>query len=341
MKILYLSVHEILEFDEVKLLNELGYEIFSPGAYVDLGNRGDHCLRPQIPGLAYDPDILEQYHRIGAQHPGEDGKLYLTKDFVDNFDCVLVMHWPDYVRRNWEVIKHKRVIWRTIGQSINKNEKEMRPYKHQGMQIVRYSPMETTIPGFIGMDALIRFYKDPDEFKGWTGEKKSVITFAQGMKVRGAACNFDFFEEVTRPFDRTLFGPQNGDVDWSGGKLSYEQMKEELRSNRVYFYTGTHPASYTLNFVEAWMTGIPVVAVGPGHGNASYFKGHKLYEIHKLIDNGISGFCSDDIGELREYIQNLFNSDLLAQQIGGAGRTTAIKHFGKSIIKAAWRNFLG
>jgi hypothetical protein len=31
----------------------------------------------------------------------------------------------------------------------------------EGLEIVRYSPMERNIPGYIGEDALIRFYKDP------------------------------------------------------------------------------------------------------------------------------------------------------------------------------------
>jgi len=73
-KILYLSCHEILEFDEVSLLHELGHEVFSPGAYVEPANRGDQNLRPSIPGLKYDPDILEQFHRIAGQHPGQDAK---------------------------------------------------------------------------------------------------------------------------------------------------------------------------------------------------------------------------------------------------------------------------
>ena len=34
MKILYLSCHSILEYDEVKLLTGMGHYVFSPGAYV-------------------------------------------------------------------------------------------------------------------------------------------------------------------------------------------------------------------------------------------------------------------------------------------------------------------
>lgn len=339
MKILYLSCHEILEYDEVRLFHSLGYDVFSPGAYVEPNNRGDQCLRPSIPTLTYDPDVVEQYHRLGVQHPGEDAKYYLTKEFVDNFDVVIVMHIPRWIQGNWEAIKHKPVIWRTIGQSLTHTEAEMAPYR-PGIKIVRYSPFEAHIPGCCGMDALIRFYKDPADYGPWTGQNESVITFAQNMQGRGTACNYEFFEQVTRPFPRKLFGPENHQPGFGMGRVSYPQLKAELCANRVYFYTGTHPASYTLNFIEALMTGIPLVAIGPQHGNADIWRNHNLYEIQNLIINGHNGFISDDVTELQAYIRRLLTEDDLAQQISEEGRKSAIHHFGRDLIASAWKDFL-
>lgn len=166
MRVLYLSCHETLEHDEILLFHELGYDLFSPGAYVEPQNRGDGWLRPSIPGLVYNQDIVQQYHRIGAQFPDQDGKRHLTREFVDNFDVVIVMHIPEWIEVNWEVMKHKRVIWRTIGQSVASIEQRMAHYKNLGLQIVRYSPREPRIPHFAGMDALIRFYKGPGDLQG-------------------------------------------------------------------------------------------------------------------------------------------------------------------------------
>jgi len=340
IRILYASCHSILEYDEVSLLHQLGYEVFSPGAYVCPLNPGDSTLRPGIPGLVYDPDILEQFHKICAAHPTEDAKDHLTKEFVDNFDIVLIMHLPRWVVNNWEVIKHKRVIWRTIGQSITSVEQQLKPYRDQGMEIIRYSPMEVNIPGFIGQDALIRFYKDPEVYKDWKGTNRRVITFGQHMQSRDQACNYRFFEEVTRPYSRHLYGPGNEGHPWSTGKVSHETLIQEMQMNRVYFYTGTHPASYTLNFIEAWMTGIPIVAIGPQHGNASYFHNHNLYEIPHLVTSHSDGFVSDSIQELREYISMLLSNDTAAQLISKKGRKQAIRHFGKDMISAAWKKYL-
>jgi hypothetical protein len=236
MRILYLSCHSILEFDEVSLLHELGHEVFSPGAYVEPANPGDASLRPSIPGLVYNKDVVEQWHKICGQHPGEDGKNHLTKEFIDNFDCIIVMHMPRWIQKNWHAMKHKRVIWRTIGQSVASTERSLLPFRQQGLQIVRYSPRESGIPGYIGGDRIIRFYKDPADFNDWNGDNERIVTFAQHMQQRGSACNFSVFEQATRPFNRHLFGPGNENVgDWSTGKVSYERLKQELRDNRAYF----------------------------------------------------------------------------------------------------------
>jgi len=338
MKILYLSCHSILEYEEVKMLHEMGHEVFPAGAYVNPVTPHDN-KRPSIPGMTIRPEWLEQYSKLAE--PGIDSRDCLTKEFVDNFDCVIVMHLPRWISGNWKALKDTRVIWRTIGQSVTSTEQAMGQYVAQGVEVVRYSPREANIPGFAGQNALIRFYKDPEQYGGWTGEKKRVVTFAQNMKSRDVACNYSLFEQVTRPFDRHLFGPGNEGQDWTSGAVPYEQLKEEMRTNRVYFYTGTHPASYTLNFMEAWMTGIPIVAIGPQHGNAAHLQNHQLYEVPDLIQNGFNGFVSDDPVQLQKIIQVLLTNDELAAKVSKNGRDSAIRHFNKDMISASWKEYLG
>jgi glycosyltransferase involved in cell wall biosynthesis len=124
------------------------------------------------------------------------------------------------------------------------------------------------------------------------------------------------------------------------GKISWTDQIRELQKARVYFYTGTHPASYTLNFIESWMLGIPVVAIGPKYGNADVWRNHDLYEIPDLIQHGVNGFISDDPGVLSGCIRNLLNDEALAKRVSAAGREEAIRHFDKDMIKASWKAFL-
>lgn len=342
MRILYLSCHSILEHDEIKLLNELGHYVFSPGAYVEPANPGDASLRPGLSEIQYDDEDKKAWRKLQDQvGHHKDPKYSLSKEFVDRFDAVIVMHIPEWISGNWAAIKHKKVIWRTIGQSISHQEKAMQKYRDQGLKIIRYSPMEKNIPFYCGEDVMIRFYKDPIEYYGWNGHDNRVITFAQHMQRRNQACNFTFFEEVTRPFERGLYGPGNENSgNFAHGKQDYETLKELMRSSRVYFYTGTHPASYTLNFIEAWMTGIPIVAIGKDKGNAKYFADHDLYEIPHLITNGVNGFVSDKKEELQDYIKQLLKNEHLASEISAFGRQSAIKYFGKEKISSEWKAFL-
>ena len=339
IKLLYLSCHSILESDDLKIFREAGIDVFSPGAYWNPAT-GGAGMRPPMPELQYDPEIVEIWQRHEEVHPEVDGKSYITKEIADRFDVIYVMHMPQWIESIWENVKHKRVIWRTIGQSVASTEQRMKKFKDQGMEIVRYSPMEANIPGFAGQDGLIRFYKDPEEFREWNGKDERVITISQHMQERDSACNYTFFEEVTRPFDRLLIGPGSEHLPFGTGKIPFEEMKKCLRDNRVYFYTGTHPASYTLNFIEAWMTGIPMVCIGPKHGNANYFVDHDLYEIPSLIKHGVDGFVSDNIKELRDIIYDLTVNDEFARKVGAAGRRSAIKHFDKKMIMNAWKAYL-
>ncbi|MFY0784082.1 hypothetical protein AB1K18_28075 [Peribacillus simplex] len=157
---------------ELKIFTELGHECFSHGAYhrPHIGS----AFRPPIPEMAYDPhfaDMVNLYQKDDL-HP----------EMIEDKDVIIIMHDPSLVMKNWEKIKHKQVIWRSIGQSYPEIENMLRPYRQQGMEIVRYSPREKLIPGYMGEDAMIRFYKDPEEYDSWEGIKCQIMTASQSMQ---------------------------------------------------------------------------------------------------------------------------------------------------------------
>ncbi len=333
MKILYLSCHSILEYDEVKLLLEMGHDVFSHGAYMNPENQGDG-LRPAIPNLNQDKKILEIALRTNKDH--------LTEEMVEPFDTVIVMSLPHWISNNWEVLKKKRVILRTIGQNSYVTEKAIAPFRKKGLQIIRYSAKEMTIPGYAGEDAIIRFYKEADVYGGWIGNIMRVINLTQSMKNRGRECNYAFYRRAMQNLPHTLFGPHNETIGepWAKGALSFDQMLEAFRRHRAYFYLGTYPTSYTLNFIEAWMTGIPLVALGPERGNDPQLLGHALYEGPDLISHGKDGFYSDDPLELEQIFSDLLNDHDYAKAVSLEGRKKAIEIFGKEAVWSVWNNFL-
>lgn len=331
MKLLYLGCHSINEFDDIKLFSSLGHEIVAMGAYNNPSYPGDSA-RPALPDIYYNPEMA----KLAASLTWDYRTTSVIPDELINWcDAIYILGIQVWLPHNWERIKRKHVIFRSIGQSVESTENVLSKYRPEGLKIVRYSPFEARIPGYVGGDAVIRFYKDEDEYRGWSGEKRQVITVAQAMKTREAALKFSTFEACTRGFPRTLYGFSNQNVSelhW-GGALTYGELKQVLRENRVFFYTCTFPAPYTMGFMEAWMTGIPIVAIGPK------LAGWPWIEVPHLIVNGVNGFTSDSIDELRNYVSMLLEDYDLAKRISVEGRKKAIELFGKEQIKSAWKAF--
>lgn len=335
MKLLYLSCHSVLEANEVKLFTEMGHEVFAFGSYMNPQTPHD----PKRPPI--DAEVNDYLLNVAIQSSQEN----LHPRMIEWADVILIMHRPDWVVSNWEKIKHKKVVLRTIGQNEPNTEAQLAVPKMQGLKIVRYSPMEKNIKGYVGEDALIRFYADPDEFSGYTGSIPAVLSVGQSMKERGRFCGYDLFFQASEGFHRNLYGTQSRNPDltpmddplWRE-QLSFEDLKKAYREHQVYFYTGTYPASYTLNFIEALMTGIPIVAIGKQLADLKIFD-MDTYEVDQIIQSGVNGYIGNSVTELRECIQLLIDNPTVAKQIGEKGRETAIKLFGKETAKIAWHNF--
>lgn len=329
MNILYLSCHSVLEYDEVKIFTELGHRVFSlHGAYFNPNTPSD----PKRPAITVP--IPQHLMDVAAQCSKDD----IHPELIRWADVIYVMHKDQWILNNWERIKHRKVIWRTIGQSVPEVEGKLALCKAQGLKVVRYSPTESGIKGYIGSDAMIRFYKDESEFGEWHGIKGGVMTVGQSMKQRGKFCGYDIWEAVTNGMPRTIYGPGNEELPYFGGCLSYQELKEAYRSHGVYVYTGTYPAAYTLNFIEAMMSGIPLVCIGHALWNIGAYN-IQAYEVPEIIKNGVNGFISEDIGELRSYVEKLLSDKELASRVGQEGRKTAISLFGKEMIKNQWKEF--
>jgi len=332
MKIQILSCHSVLEYDLAKLFTEMGHDVFSNGAYLD--PKGHFSLpRPGIPEMKFD----EEMAKLATLYP----KTALTKEMVEPFDVIIVMHTPEWLTCNWKLFRSlgKKIIWYSIGQSTPRVEQIVRFYKAEGLIVVRYSPKEALIRNYAGQDDLIRFYKDQDEFSGWNGNNREVINFTQSLKGRRNFCHHDDILRLMEGFNGKVYGIGNDDLGaMNGGELPFEMLKQKMRDARVFVYGGTWPASYTLSMIEAMLTGIPMVCIGQDKAeNIEGVEGQKFYEVHEMIDNGINGFVSDDIEYLRGKISLLLQDQNLAKEIGQRGRKKAIQLFGKEEIKKQWK----
>lgn len=331
MKIHYISDHAVLEYDEVQLFLDLGHEVFSNGAYIDPA--GHITLpRPALRGA----QVYPEYQELARTTARTD----IPVELLDPFDIIIVMHAPNVILQNWPKLKGRNVIWRSIGQSVPRIERQLEQCRKEGLKIVRYSPKEALIPGFIGEDAMIRFYKDPDVYKGWTGERPQVVSFAQSLKGRREFCHYDEIMGVVEEFKGKVYGPGNEDLgEYNGGQVPYEQQIKLMQVSTAMPYGGTWPAPYTLSFIEAMMTGLPVVAISKTLAHYPQYEALDFYEVDEILAK-ISGIVCDTKEQMIAETSRLLTDRAHAETISQRQRELAIEMFGKDNIGKQWQELL-
>src|SRR5579864_5937140 len=123
MKILYVSVHGVLEQQELQLLTNLGHECFSLGEYINPVVPPEQAYlhkRPGVNGMKPHPEL----EHFAIENPSTN----IAPELIAWADLVIVMHDPNVIVMNWDKFKQagKPVIWRSIGQSTSHVENQLR-----------------------------------------------------------------------------------------------------------------------------------------------------------------------------------------------------------------------
>jgi hypothetical protein len=286
----------------------------------------------------------EQLKRDLGSLPND--KQQITDEFLECFETIVSAHDHRWLHDNRSRLSGKRCILRTIGQFLPEHETAIRSLEARNFEIVRYSPAEQRVAGYAGHDAIIRFYKDPDEYGGFTGSEPAILCFGNSLLRRPHHVMLSFMIQATAGFDFRLYGGGNRGLTAWRGMSTAEEVPALYRSHRVYYSHHTLPACYTLSFIEALMSGIPVVAPGLRVVSAAPLGGSfremaACYEAPTLIENGRSGWTPNTVEEAHHAFASMVADREMAATIGAAGRRTAVAHFALTPVREAWRRFLG
>lgn len=356
MRILLLTAHSIAEYDDLRMLTDLGADTFSIGAYTLPDAPGDRT-RPPLDSAPTHPDLAalcalqrERYAELPAEWHAwavDPAKADLHPEIIEWADVVICHHYLDrWIIPQWAKLRGKRVIWRTCGQSDPDLELAMSRLRADGLQIVRYSPREREafegrrdanglVPGtgtgtWAGSDAMIPFGKYPSDYPEWTGDWKVVGNVTQDLPGRGAAVGLGFWRAATANLPAV---PAGGGSEKIGGTgfLSYPAMLDYLRRIRAYLYLGTAPASYTLGLIEAMMVGVPVLSIAAESwaGPAELFDGADL-----------AGYSARTPEEAEEKLRQILEDDGYAELLRTYQRRSA-RRFHMENVAPMWGAFLG
>jgi hypothetical protein len=333
--ILLLASHAVAEYDDVRMFSDMGVDVFAPGGYADPANPGEGAIRPALPNAPDHPELRALCTEQREKHANDSASMidWAKGDvhplLFDWADVIVVHHFPE----RWipQLLgRGKRVIWRTCGQSDPRLERFMGGLR--GLEIVRYSPRERIAFGadFAGEDVLIRFGKYPDDYGPWIGDWPVVGNVTQDMPARGDSTGFGFWKAATEGLP-VLPSGKGSEAIGGTGALPYPEMLDYLRHIRAYLYTGTQPASYTLGLIEAMLSGVPVVSIGPKawgtYADPALFEGHE-----------IAAVGTDDPDEARAWLRQWLK---YPKPNHDYNRQRAIDLFGIDKVSAQWAEFLG
>lgn len=336
-KLLYTTCHPWLERSDVWIYNHLGFDVVSTGYFQDPRNPSSPYAPPL--DISTNLELMTEFKKDNPTYTyGYKIPLNLTPEFISKFDVIVVTWRYDYLMQILPHVKdHQLVLFQTVGQSDGKRESEIRQVRaNTGVKVIRMSESEQNFPGYGGGDAVIDLSIDTEQFKPWTGEEPYILTINK-MMWRTRECNVNHYLKATEGFPRKLYGTDNESFkhDFSLGPISSEGLIDAYSKARVCFSLGTKPGPVTITFKEAMAAGCPVVTWGPTLGNGS----SRTYIAYKYINNGINGFFSDNIQELRSHIKALLDNQEYASLISHEATKTAKEEFSWQAISPLWLKF--
>lgn len=343
MNILLLTAHSIAAYDDVRMLTDLGYDVFNLDGYIDPAH--PHVdMRPALPDAPRHPELMAVVDALGSQDNLTAAKERIPDALLEWADVAIVHHYLDrWMLPNLARMKEHgvRPIWRTCGQSDFWLEDAMRPHREAGdLTIVRYSPAErrffSSVGHWAGADVVIRFGKYLDDYPAWTGDASEpfIANVTQDMAGRGEHCGLTFWTRATAGLNARPAGPGSLALPGGVGFMPNDLMLEYLRQASAYLYVGTVPASYTLGLMEALLVGVPVVSIGPG----AWMGPSALFEGHELVGPWLA---ADDPQDARDWLRRLINDPGMAAQISADQRARARGLFDVELVGQQWLNLLG
>ncbi len=191
-----------------------------------------------------------------------------------------------------------------------------------GARVIYISELKRQDWGIPG--EVIRPAVDVRHYGGYRGDVRGVLEVCNRLRERGAMTGWDVFESVCRNMPSLVIGDNPG-IPCSRMSRDWEDLKEQLRSYRVYLYTPAHPYEdgYNLSLLEAMATGMPVATLK-----------HETSPVRDGLEGVVAAACD----ELRERVLELLDDPERARRLGEGARLRVEKEFAVADFRRAWES---
>lgn len=187
---------------------------------------------------------------------------------------------------------------------------------------VSVSPMKQKTWGVSG--PIIPFFIDSDYFHSYTGVQPFGLRVVNQISSKDILLDWSSYLLISDGFPVKLVG-YNPDIHGVESAKNIEELRRFYQNYRFYIHTAKYDYEdgYNLASLEAMATGMPIVC--------------NLHPSSPIID-GVNGFMSDDMDELRERIKELLKDRDLAIDLGRAARETVLDGHSLSNFVNRWRD---
>jgi hypothetical protein len=166
---------------------------------------------------------------------------------------------------------------------------------------------------------------DIHEYGGYRGNIRGILQVCNNLMERGPITGWKTHQEICRDLPYLVIG-NNKTLSASRTANSWDDLKEQLRSYRVYIYTPVYPYEdgYNLALLEAMATGMPIAT---------------LHHRTSPIRDGVEGVAASTAEELRAKILRLLDNPDEAARLGDQARIRVEKEFSLPAFQHAWQAF--
>ncbi|MHC4742670.1 MAG: glycosyltransferase [Planctomycetota bacterium] len=189
-----------------------------------------------------------------------------------------------------------------------------------GAHVVAVSSLKGASWGFT--DDIVPFWVDPGDYPPYKSTEARGLRICNFVQNRRSILLWDFHERAFAGLDISIVGHNPGLPGVSASR-DWNHLKELLQSHRFYIHTANPQLEdgYNMATVEAMAAGMPII--GNKHPGSP-------------VEHGVSGFLSDDPGELGTFARSLLQDRQLAVKMGEQARKTAMERFSKADFRQAF-----
>jgi hypothetical protein len=161
---------------------------------------------------------------------------------------------------------------------------------------------------------------DAADYLPYCGDLARGLRVANHIRRRPHTLLWDFHEAAFADLPMTLIG-HNDDMPGVAAARDWTELKEQMSRHRFFVHTADVRLEdgYNLATLEAMAAGLPIL--GNRHPTSP-------------VEHGVSGYLSDDPGELRHYATRLLTDQHLAAQMGREAQKIVAEKFPPGEFKA-------